>query len=1187
MAKIYKTRRGKGFLEGYQLQEPYLLPPDRILGQPGLMMGATPEGAPILVKIWPRQPNAADDDLKEIWHHELRQLHRLAGYPGSYELIAHLLRAGIDEKGFYLVLDLGQKSLLSTLIEDEGPTHWLNQPRVDANRLLIWHNLKRLCGAIDILHSQGLLHRKLDVWSVLTSGGREADFQLTGFEWAVRLTSAAQALAKPSGQDKSENYSFKHDWLLFALLAAELLGVKRDRLLDLRIAPFEVADHLVVEEIRLLRAIAEGELPERGSSAIVARIDEVVRLIGAKVAGLDVKFHLAMRLGTGSPLSSAIRRASEEDIEVDDIQSQLEFVRADLAETPLLMLVKPYLSGEEPRLILRGHHLLYALKQYRHPRPKAVPSWEFAFCEIIEARPPAPVNLVHSIQMDPSSLDVMSVSTANERFPVQRGKLRSWEELRGKLREEERTYSREERVHRALTLTQFLDALFAAADVFPVELVEADIASDDGSSLLSVRPRRDPEREALSDALNLQPLATRFELALLGDNVQDEGWILTDSRTLGERKPHDTEWHFHEEVMPPGQPKYFTFTGTSFVPAISQAYLVPARSVGRDAQLRRRLKALGALKNHVELLKMLTDPRHQIFDSFDKFSEDEALEKLDGPKRDALRELTGTIPLYLVQGPPGVGKTRLVRDLVRRRFGEESSTRMLLSAQSNSAVDHLMDELEDALKSEAGSRKPLIVRSRPRESSESGPFEIGQLSREIIRDLSQSELAMNASAGLKAKVRELSALVEKPNPQEAGGTHSSYTVRAFEGLIVRAANMVFATTNSGELERLIDEKAQFDWTIVEEGAKATGGEIVSPLLLSHRRLLIGDHKQLPPFGLKEMSALLEVPESVKNVLAVGEDFIGRSLRDPTTEEILDEVEEDASDLPALCSEAIKVLSLFESIIEPELNRQASGKPGRPIAKKLTVQHRMHPAIANLISKSFYDGELETAETRKEFFRENNPPFGSIDPRRIPERPIVFVDMPYVQEKIGAVEGDRFPRWCNDGEVEAVIEVLTTLRASDHQKPPSLVVLSPYLQQVRRLNDEIDRQWNGRLQHLSEFTLVAPAGQGICATVDSFQGSEADLVIVSLVRNNHHSYVRSALGFLTDSRRMNVLLSRARWRLILVGSKKFLETVIKSAKGTEYEKEVEFLERFLQAFKKEEEDGTAVTVSDESLRGLSS
>ena len=65
-----------------------------------------------------------------------------------------------------------------------------------------------------------------------------------------------------------------------------------------------------------------------------------------------------------------------------------------------------------------------------------------------------------------------------------------------------------------------------------------------------------------------------------------------------------------------------------------------------------------------------------------------------------------------------------------------------------------------------------------------------------------------------------------------------------EGLILRAANVVFATTNSAEIERLIDERGQFDWSIVEEAGKATGSELISPLLLSHRRLMIGDHKQV-------------------------------------------------------------------------------------------------------------------------------------------------------------------------------------------------------------------------------------------------------------------------------------------------------------------------------------------------------
>ena len=47
-------------------------------------------------------------------------------------------------------------------------------------------------------------------------------------------------------------------------------------------------------------------------------------------------------------------------------------------------------------------------------------------------------------------------------------------------------------------------------------------------------------------------------------------------------------------------------------------------------------------------------------------------------------------------------------------------------------------------------------------------------------------------------------------------------------MILRAANLVFATTNSAAVERLLEERSLFDWTIVEEAGKATGGELLSP-----------------------------------------------------------------------------------------------------------------------------------------------------------------------------------------------------------------------------------------------------------------------------------------------------------------------------------------------------------------------
>jgi superfamily I DNA and/or RNA helicase len=137
--------------------------------------------------------------------------------------------------------------------------------------------------------------------------------------------------------------------------------------------------------------------------------------------------------------------------------------------------------------------------------------------------------------------------------------------------------------------------------------------------------------------------------------------------------------------------------------------------------------------------------------------------------------------------------------------------------------------------------------------------------------------------------------------------------------------------------------------------------------------------------------------------------------------------------------------------------------------------------------------------------------------------------------------------------------------------PSIAVLSPYSQQVRRLGQAISEQRSGRLAHLSAFDSPLKA-TNFCGTVDSFQGSEADIVIVSLVRNNHHTTVRGALGFLSDYRRMNVLLSRARWQLVIVSSRNFLSAVVEAAKGTEDEKDVEFIKTMVRFLDKGERQG---------------
>ena len=101
--------------------------------------------------------------------------------------------------------------------------------------------------------------------------------------------------------------------------------------------------------------------------------------------------------------------------------------------------------------------------------------------------------------------------------------------------------------------------------------------------------------------------------------------------------------------------------------------------------------------------------------------------------------------------------------------------------------------------------------------------------------------------------------------------------------------------------------------------------------------------------------------------------------------------------------------------------------------------------------------------------------------------------------------------------------------------------SPYNDQLALIRLEIELAMRqGRLAPMFNAPFDLRHGERLGATVDEFQGSEADVVIVSLVRNNALVPWKS-IGFLKEANRMNVLLSRARHKLIIVGSWDFFQS----------------------------------------------
>ena len=937
--------QSQSVLSRYRLDRAYLIAPDRKNGRPGIRSGVDEDGNSVLIKVWPKT-GPESRELREIWRNEIRQLHRLGGYPGATESIASLQRADEDGTGFYLILEPGQRMPLATLLADSRPDHWLKNPRMQANRAALWRNLLRVSAGLQILHDQGLLHKNVNEWAILTSGDRDPDFQLTGFEWSVRISGATGSVSSPRTRRRKSGavVSFRDDWRALGGLVARLLGAPSNRLSDARVAASEVAEHLNVEEIRLLRAMLrmDGVSERLDAEVIERRVHEVLGRLRAQMANRSPQLHLVVGLGPNSQLTQRLREESGY-IESGAMGEQIAFVRADLADNPRLLALKS--EWDEPRMIIQGTRLTYRLKKFYPRVANSESTWDYAFCDGCEQNEPARTNILGARQLEANSLSILRIGEARYNYSRSRGKLRSWEDLKRAFDVIGAPIPRERRFHQALALTQFIDTLFAAAESFPVEVVDHAVGDSDDVARLTVRVREDSEREQLSNALRLRAPAVRFREVLMEERA-DGNWVLTESRRVGMQEPTDSEWSFESEGSD-SDGYVYEFSGSAPPPPLTDPLMIPGDFVGRDIQFQRRLNALRALADHAELLWMLVDPRQRILDSHESVGEFDFVDELDSSKREAFADVVKTVPLYLLQGPPGVGKTRMVRSLVKWVFEQENAARILLTAQSNAAVDHLLETLDETFQDESTNLLAVRCRAPDRQDAPSS-YDVLDTANELLGDFATSDLIASASAGLQERVGGIVSNMGDIHSRNRVGGRDDRTGRerqAVEGLVVRAANVVLATSNSRELERLVDERGQFDWTVVEEAGKAVGVELLASLLLSYRRLLTGDHRQLAPFGAERLISLLEDPASVKQAIQWGREFVSRTLRDASTDEVLDEIGRDdeeggaEADFGELCSLALNAVLLFERLVEDEFEFQKLRPGGRKLARRLNQQHR--------------------------------------------------------------------------------------------------------------------------------------------------------------------------------------------------------------------------------------------------------
>ncbi|KAI1327332.1 P-loop containing nucleoside triphosphate hydrolase protein [Xylariaceae sp. FL0255] len=183
--------------------------------------------------------------------------------------------------------------------------------------------------------------------------------------------------------------------------------------------------------------------------------------------------------------------------------------------------------------------------------------------------------------------------------------------------------------------------------------------------------------------------------------------------------------------------------------------------------------------------------------------------------------------------------------------------------------------------------------------------------------------------------------------------------------------------------------------------------------------------------------------------------------------------------------------------------------------RLNIQYRMHPCLSEFPSNMFYDGSLQNGVTEASRIRKD------VDfPWPVVEKPMMFWSN-LGNEEISA-SGTSY---LNRTEASNVEKIVTRFFKAG-VRPADIGVITPYEGQRSYIVTTMQNTGTFKKEAYKEVEV---------ASVDAFQGREKDFIVLSCVRSNDNQ----GIGFLSDPRRLNVALTRAKFGVVIIGNPKVL------------------------------------------------
>ncbi|UVS78598.1 AAA domain-containing protein [Actinokineospora sp. UTMC 2448] len=453
--------------------------------------------------------------------------------------------------------------------------------------------------------------------------------------------------------------------------------------------------------------------------------------------------------------------------------------------------------------------------------------------------------------------------------------------------------------------------------------------------------------------------------------------------------------------------------------------------------------------------------------------------RLEGEGRDAVHAILRHEAMFAVQGPPGTGKTEVTSQAVADYLFSDPQARVLVSAQSHDALDNLAARILKKIEAvdDNGTPTPtdwLALRI-------AGEFTERHVSAPVNQFM-PDEVVPRLQRSIERKITGGQGVGRFDDPRIRDILQLWLRAVSFSGpeirtRVRRGANVVFATTGASTRSRLVDQGSSelFDWVVIEEAAKAWPTELAMPLVRGTRWTLVGDQAQIGAFARQDV-----------------ERFLGNCREDPDPE----------------VARWWESRSTFIDAFDTFKRMFSDPRPDAP-RKELTEQRRMRKPIAEVVSNGFYaarrGGGLVTMRPEGDH--------GIVQPPWLRGQAMVWIDTGTTQDATGF--------WYNEVEAALVARLVRSLRPSiddiaGREKGKALAIVTPYRRQVSqiqmKLTEHADDVW----------------------TVDSFQGREARIVVASLVRDRDPHAHGHGLGHVAEPARANVLLSRARDLLVVIG-----------------------------------------------------